>query len=221
MFNLIKTKKDINKIRLSGKIAYKILLYINKYIKPGISTEEINNICHNRIIKHYKAYPASLNYNNFPKSICTSINDVVCHGIPNKNCILKDGDIINIDISILKNNYYADVSKMFFVGNVNYSALNLCKVTKKSIFVALKYIKHGVKLSLIGKVIQNYVENKGYSVVRDYCGHGIGKFLHEEPKILHYYHKSNDNFFLKKGMVITIEPMVNLGDYRTKISSDG
>ncbi len=216
---MIKNFKDIKNIKISAKIASEVLFYISKYIKPGISTGKINDICYNRIVEYHKAYPAALKYMGFPKSICTSINDVVCHGIPSYNCILLDGDIINIDIAICKNNYYADISKMFLVGKPNYIAVRLCKVTKKSLYLSLKCIKNGGKFKNIGKIIQNYVNKKGYSVVKNYCGHGIGRNFHEEPHILHY--KNNCNLFFKTGMIFTIEPMINMGSEDTIIMNDG
>ncbi len=219
MYIRINNSKDIKNIILVSKIVHEILSYINNFIKPGISTGEIDNICYDRIVNHYKAYPASLGYMNYPKSICTSINDVVCHGIPKYNEFLKNGDIINIDISICKNNYYSDASKMYLVGNVSKESINLCKITKKSIFKSLKHIRPGNKISLIGNSIQNYVEKFGYSVVKEYCGHGIGKKLHEDPIILHY--KNNYNFLFKKYMIFTIEPMINIGSCKTKLMKDG
>ncbi len=216
---IIKNNKDIKKMINVSKIAKNILLYISKYIKAGISTGYINDLCHNKIINYYKSYPAVLGYMNFPKSICTSVNDVVCHGIPNYNFILKNGDIINIDISICKDKYYSDVSKMFFVGTPNINVLKLCNITYNSIFYALKCVKNGNKLNLIGKNIQKYVEYYGYSIVKNYCGHGIGRKLHEFPQILHY--KNDYNLSMKTGMIFTIEPMVNLGHSDTYIMEDG
>ncbi len=219
MYINIKTLKDIKNIISVSRIVCKMLNYIKHFVKPGISTGEIDDICNNRIINFYKALPASLGYMNYPKSICTSINDVVCHGIPSYNQYLKDGDIINIDISICKNNYYSDASKMFFVGKPNLNAIKLCKVTKNSIFKALNYVKPGYKINIIGNIIQEYVESFGYSVVKYYCGHGIGMNLHEEPQILHYKNKCNIKFI--PGMIFTIEPMINLGSNKTKLMKDG
>lgn len=216
---IVKNKKDIKNMFIVGNIVKNLLLYISKYIKEGISTGYINDICHYKIINYYKAYPAILGYMNYPKSICTSVNNVVCHGIPDYNCILKNGDIVNIDISICKNEYYSDSSKMFFVGTPSINVLKLCNITYNSIFYALKCIKNGNKINLIGKNIQKYVNYYGYSIVKNYCGHGIGKKLHEFPQILHY--KNNYNFRMKTGMVFTIEPMVNLGNNDTYIDKDG
>ncbi len=219
MSKLIKSIYDIKNIKIVSNMVSDVLSYINFYIKPGISTGEINDICYDRIVKFHKAYPATLGYMDFPKSICVSVNDVVCHGIPKYNIFLKEGDIVNIDVAIFKNNYYSDASKMFFVGKPNKLALKLCYVTKNSIYLALKYVKHGNKLNVIGKVIQNYVEKYGFSVVKNYCGHGIGNNFHEEPFVLHYI--NNCNTILKSGMVFTIEPMINLGSSDIKLMKDG
>lgn len=218
MNSIIKNNSEIKKIIISSKIVKDILNYVSKYIKEGISTGEINDICHDRIINYHKAYPASLGYMNYPKSICTSINDTVCHGIPNYNIILKKGDIINIDVSVCKNNYYSDSSKMFFINPINYSAYKLCNVTYRSILNSLKYIKNGNNLNLIGYSIDNYIKKYGYSIVKEYCGHGIGKKLHEFPNILHY--KNNCNILMRSGMVFTIEPMVNIGSNKIYITKD-
>lgn len=208
MNSLIKKKYEINNIRESGKVTANVLEMIKEYIVPSISTYEINKICHNYITKIKKSIPACLNYQGFPKSICISINDVVCHGIPNKKKKLKQGDIVNIDVAVIKNNYYSDASKMFLVGKVKKNHKKLCDVTKKSLYLAISFIKPGLNLSKIGEVIENYVKKHNFSVVREYCGHGIGKSFHEFPQVLHY---KNNNFgcILKKGMVFTIEPMVN------------
>ncbi len=215
---LIKNLNQIKKIYSSGKVVSNILNYITKYVKPGISTGKINDICHKKIIYDYKSYPATLGYMGYPKSICTSINNVVCHGIPSYNEILKEGDILNIDVAVCKNNYYADASRMFFVGKINDEYIRLCKITYKSILNSLKYIKNGNNFNLIGNSIEDYISNYNYSIVRDYCGHGIGVKFHEYPNILHY--KNNFNIYMKTGMIFTIEPMINLGGYETYVMDD-
>ncbi len=215
----INNYEDIKNIKIVSRIVHEMLNYISFFIKPGVTTGYLNDVCYNRIINYYKAYPASLGYMDYPKSICTSVNDVVCHGIPSYKTILKKGDIINIDISICKNNYYSDASKMYFVGEPNKLSIKLCKVTYNSILKALKYIKPGNKINLIGKAIQNYIDKFNYSIVKDYCGHGIGKKLHEEPHILHYI--NNCDLIFKEGMIFTIEPIINLGTFKTKIMKDG
>lgn len=219
MSYILKNNKDIQKIKICCFIAKEVLLYIYKYIKNGISTGEINDICHDRIVNYHKAYPASLGYMNYPKSVCISVNEIVCHGIPNYNYFLKNGDILNIDISIYKDGYYSDISKMFFVGNVSKKALDLCKRTRNSIYYALKYVKKGKKISIIGNKIQEYINKYNYFIVKNYCGHGIGKKLHEEPQILHY--KNDYNLIMQPGMVFTIEPIVNIGSSETLLMKDG
>ncbi|KAF0740326.1 type I methionyl aminopeptidase [Buchnera aphidicola (Aphis craccivora)] len=215
---MIKKESEIEKIRISGKLAAKVLEMIEEYVQPDISTEELNNICHD-FINQNNAIPACLGYHGFPKSVCISVNDVVCHGIPSKNQILKIGDIVNIDVTVIKDNYYADTSKMFFVGKTNILSKRLCKVTQESLYAALNIIKSGIPLFKIGETIENYVENHGFSVVKEYCGHGIGSSFHEEPHVLHY--KNNNKLILKEGMIFTIEPMVNAGKSEVKCMKDG
>ncbi|HFL8794898.1 MAG TPA: type I methionyl aminopeptidase [Candidatus Azosocius sp. HAIN] len=218
MKNLIKSKEEINKIRLSSKLASEVIIMIKKYIKPGITTNTINNICNKFIINIQKAIPAPLNYNEYPKSICTSINNVICHGIPNEKK-LKNGDIINIDITIKKNNYYGDTSKTFIIGKTTKEIQNLIINSQKCLYYAINKIRPGITLGDLGYYIQNYAQKKSLSIVKEYCGHGIGKNFHENPKILHYG-KKNLGLKLKKGMVFTIEPMINLGECTNQILSD-
>ncbi|QIE01957.1 type I methionyl aminopeptidase [Buchnera aphidicola] len=217
---IIKTALEIKNMRKSGKIAAEVLEMISKYIKPNINTEDINTICHDYIVRKKQAIPACLGYHGFPKSICISINDVVCHGIPNTKQILKEGDIVNIDIAVIKNKYYGDASKMFFVGKVNLLSKNLCQVAQNSLYLSLKSIKPGIPLYKIGKIIEKYVNKHNFSVVEEYCGHGIGRNFHEEPHILHYYNKNN-NILLEKGMIFTVEPMINAGKRHVRCMSDG
>ncbi len=217
---LIKNSQDIKKLIIASKIAVDVLSYISKYVKVGVSTYDLDILCYKRIVQKHNAYPATLGYMGFTKSICTSINNVVCHGIPNKQDILQYGDIINIDVGILKDDFYSDMSRMYFVGVPNLVALNLCRVVKKSIMLAVKCIKPNRKVNLIGKIIQNYIKPYGYSIVKDYCGHGIGRNFHEDPQILHYY-VNNNKLCFKKGMVFTIEPMINVGSDKTYTMNDG
>lgn len=216
---LLKNAYDIEKMRISGKITANVLEMISNYIQPSISTEEINNICHNYIIKK-KAIPACLGYHNFPKSICISINDIVCHGIPNKKIFLKDGDIVNIDVAVIKDNYYTDASKMFYVGKVTKKNKLICNVTKNSLYTTFQYIKPGIRLYKIGYIIQKYIKRYNFSIVKDYCGHGIGKNFHELPQILHYKHDDN-GVILKPGMTFTIEPMINEKSSQVYCTNDG
>ncbi|MGI4816756.1 MAG: type I methionyl aminopeptidase [Janthinobacterium lividum] len=220
MKNTLKSKYDIQQMRISGKITANVLEIIEPYIVPDASTEDINKICHYYITKVKHAIPACLGYKNFPKSICISINDVVCHGISDKKLLLKNGDIVNIDVSVIKNDYYTDASRMFFVGSVSKKNKHLCQITKKSLYLSLKCIKNGVRINTIGRIIQKYVEQKNFSVVREYCGHGIGKNFHEFPHILHFYNH-NDYVIMQTGMTFTIEPMVNEKLPYVKCMADG
>nr|BET44447.1 MAG: type I methionyl aminopeptidase [Candidatus Aschnera chinzeii] len=216
----IKKLNDIKNMRIAGNLAAKVLEFIEPYITQGISTGEIDRICHDYIINKQKAIPACLHYNGFPKSICTSINDVVCHGIPNDKQILNYGDIINIDVTVIKNGFYGDTSKMFIVGTTNVQNEFLCKITQQSLYLALKVIKPNLPIRKIGQTIQLYVEKHNFSIVREYCGHGIGTVFHEEPQILHY-DADDHGIRLKKGMTFTIEPMVNIGKRDIKLMNDG
>ncbi|XBC39934.1 MAG: type I methionyl aminopeptidase [Buchnera aphidicola (Chaetogeoica yunlongensis)] len=217
----IKNNNEINKMRLSGKLVADVLEMIENYIVPGVTTQKINDICHNYIINKQHAQPACLNYQGFPKSICISKNNIVCHGIPNKNEILQNGDIVNIDIAIVKNQYYSDASKMFFVGKPTLLSQKLCHVAKKSLYLALNKIKSGIYLHNISETIQNYVEKNNFSIVKEYCGHGIGKNFHEPPHILHHTYYKNEKIILKSGMTFTIEPMINVGSSKVTCMNDG
>ena len=215
----IKTPDDIAKMRIAGRLAAEVLEMIEEHVKVGVTTDALNSICHDHIVNVQKAIPAPLNYNGFPKSICTSINHVVCHGIPNDKP-LKDGDIINIDITVIKDGYFGDTSKMFLVGNTPEWANRLCQVTQECLYKGIEIVRPGTRLGDIGAVIQQHAESNGYSVVREYCGHGIGTVFHEEPQILHYG-KAGTGLELKEGMTFTIEPMINLGKKETRLLGDG
>ncbi|WP_343182707.1 type I methionyl aminopeptidase [Buchnera aphidicola] len=206
----IKNHEEIKKIRIAGNIASNVLHMIKKHVVSGITTAELDNICHKYITKKEKAIPACLGYYGFPKSICISINETVCHGIPNEYTKLKNGDIVNIDVTIIKKKYYADTSKMFIVGNCQDHALQLCQVAKQSLYITFPKIKPGLPLNIIGKTIQNYIKNTPFSIVKEYCGHGIGKNFHEQPHILHY-NNFDTSIVLKPGMIFTIEPIINAG----------
>ncbi len=216
----IKTKEDIQKMCIAGHLAAEVLEIIEPYIKSGVSTGELDNICHSYIVEKQHAIPACLNYLSFPKSICTSVNDVICHGIPSYEKILKEGDIINIDVTVIKNGFHGDTSKMFIVGKPTIQGDRLCKITRESLYLALKIIKPGIRLRTIGKTIQQFVEQHHFFVVREYCGHGIGKIFHEKPQVLHY-DADDGGVILKKGMTFTIEPMINTNDRRIRIMKDG
>ncbi|MGP1958980.1 MAG: type I methionyl aminopeptidase [Arsenophonus sp. NC-CH8-MAG3] len=216
----IKTEEDIQKMRIAGHLAAEVLEIIEPYIRPGVTTGDLDRICYSHIVKKQQAIPACLNYHGFPKSICTSVNDVICHGIPSDEKILKEGDIINIDVTIIKNGFHGDTSKMFIIGKSTIEAKLLCKVTQESLYLALKIIKPGIRLRTIGQTIQKFVEQHNFSVVREYCGHGIGQVFHEEPQVLHY-DADDGGVILQKGMTFTIEPMVNIGDHRIRTIKDG
>ncbi len=215
---MIKNDDEIKKMRIAGKLASKVLIMIEKYVNPGITTEQLNNICHDYIVNDLKCIPAPLNYKGFPKSICTSVNHQVCHGIPDKR-VLKKQDIINIDITVIKDGYHGDTSKMFYVGKPTVQAKRLVDLTYEALKIGIKTVKPGAQLGDIGSNIQTFVEKNHCSVVREYCGHGIGKKFHEEPQILHYGEKG-EGLELKAGMIFTIEPMINIGKKDIKILPD-
>lgn len=216
---IIKTPEDIAKMRVAGRLAAEVLEMIGQHVKPGVTTEELDRLCHDYIVNEQQAIPAPLNYKGFPKSICTSINHVVCHGIPNEKP-LKDGDILNIDITVIKDGYHGDTSAMFQVGKVPEWADRLAKITQECLYKGISVVRPGARLGDIGEIIQKHAEKNGFSVVRDYCGHGIGKVFHEEPQIVHYG-RAGTGMELKEGMVFTIEPMINQGRADTKLLGDG
>jgi methionyl aminopeptidase len=216
----IKSKADIEKMRIAGKLASEVLEMIGQHVKPGVSTEELDQICHKYIVKEQNAIPAPLNYKGFPKSICTSVNHQVCHGIPSDDKILKESDIVNIDVTVIKEGFHGDTSKMYHVGKPSILAERLCKVTQECMYKAINIVKPGLHIGDIGAVIQKHAYDNNFSVVKDYCGHGIGKNFHESPQILHYGIK-NTGMRLEEGMTFTIEPMINSGKYKTKLLNDG
>ena len=210
--------EGFEKTREAGIIASGALDEVYKIIKPGVTTETIDRICYEYINDH-KAYSAPLFYRGFPKSCCTSSNHVVCHGIPSDK-ILKEGDIVNVDVTAFKNGWHGDTSRMFLIGEVPVKAKNLVKVTYESMMKAIEILKENITLGDIGSTIQEHVESFGYSVVKDFCGHGIGKSFHKEPNILHYGKKGTGQK-LTAGMIFTIEPMINSGKFETKTLNDG
>ena len=205
----IKTAAEIEKMRIAGKLAAEVLTMIEPHVKAGITTDELNTICHDYIVNVQQAIPAPLNYHGFPKSICTSVNHVICHGIPG-NKKLKDGDIINIDITVIKDQYHGDTSKMFPVGKTSILAERLTNVCRESMLIGIAMVKPGIQLGDIGHAIQKHAEKQNFSVVREYCGHGIGKIFHEDPQVLHYG-SPGTGLTLEAGMTFTIEPMINAG----------
>lgn len=209
----IKSQDEIEKMRVAGKLAADVLEMIEPHVKAGITTDELNTICADYTEKVQNAISAPLNYHNFPKSICTSVNHVVCHGIPDDS-ILVDGDIINIDITVIKEGYHGDTSKMFMIGEVSAEDRRLCRLTQEALYLGLKKVKPGNKFGEIGNAIQKFIKKSGrYTIVKEYCGHGIGVEFHEEPQIVHY--KNNDSEKMQEGMCFTIEPMINLGRANT------
>ena len=215
-----KTPEQIVKMRTAGQMAAEVLDMIGEYVVAGVSTEELDRICHDHIVNKQKAIPACLNYRGFPKSICTSVNHVICHGIPSDKKILKNGDIINIDVTVIYDGWYGDTSKMYTVGKAAPHAERLIKVTQECLYKGIELVKPGCRLGDIGHVIQQHAEKNYYSVVREYCGHGIGDTFHEEPQVLHYG-KAGTGIELKEGMTFTIEPMINAGKHHTKLLKDG
>ena len=215
----LKTPEQVAKMRTAGRLAAEVLEMIEDHIRPGVSTGELDRICHEYIVNEQRAIPAPLNYRGFPKSICTSVNHVVCHGIPSDSKLLKKGDIINVDITVIKDGFHGDTSKMFVVGEASIQAQRLIKITQECLYMGIKMVRPGVQLGDIGAAIQAHAESHRYSIVREYCGHGIGEGFHEDPQVLHYG-QPGTGVELKAGMTFTIEPMVNAGKRFTKLLPD-
>ncbi len=214
----IKSPEQIEKMRVAGRLAADVLDMIGPFVEAGITTDELDKICHDYIVNTQQAIPAPLNYHGFPKSICTSVNHQVCHGIPS-NKKLKKGDIINIDITVIKDGFHGDTSKMFCVGKPNTATQRLCDIAQTALYIGIDMVKPGTRLGDIGHAIQTYSEAQHYSVVREYCGHGIGEQFHEAPQVLHYG-KPDTGITLKEGMTFTIEPMINQGKRHIKTLPD-
>jgi len=215
---------DIKRMKVAGRLASEVLDYITPFVKPNITTNEIDQICHKYMVEEQKTIPAPLNYappghSPYPKSICTSVNNQICHGIPGPK-ILKKGDIVNIDITVIKDGYHGDTSRMFYVGEPSIQAKRLCEITYQSMWIGIKKVKSDAFLGDVGHAIQGHAESNGYSVVREFCGHGIGKVFHEEPQVLHYGEIGN-GLQLKAGMIFTIEPMINAGRREIRMLPDG
>lgn len=214
----IKTAEEIEKMRVAGRLAGEVLRMIAPYVRAGITTNELDRICHDYIVNEQKAIPAPLNYHGFPRSICTSVNHQVCHGIPSDK-VLKTGDIINIDITVIKDDYHGDTSKMFFVGEPSVLARRVTRISHECLVKGIEMVKPGVHLGDIGHVIQQHAEKNNCSVVREYCGHGIGREFHEEPQVLHYG-EPGTGIIIEAGMIFTIEPMINAGKRQVKLLPD-
>lgn len=218
--SLIKSAADLEKMRVAGRLAAEVLEMIRPHVQAGVSTGELDRICHDYIVNVQQAIPAPLNYRGFPKSICTSINHVVCHGIPSEDKRLKNGDIINIDITVIKDGFHGDTSEMFLIGQPSVLASRLCRVAQQALYRGMAVVRPGATVGDIGAAIQKYVEAERFSVVREYCGHGIGRVFHEDPQILHYG-TAGTGMVLQPGMTFTIEPMVNAGVWQTRLLGDG
>jgi methionyl aminopeptidase len=216
----VKTADEITKMRVAGQLAAEVLEMIGEHVRPGVTTGELDRICHRYIVEQQRAIPAPLNYRGFPRSICTSVNNQVCHGIPG-NKRLKKGDIVNIDITVIKDGWHGDTSKTFFVGEPSVLARRLVRVTREAMFVGIEQVRPGATLADIGRAIQRFVERENFSVVEEYCGHGIGREFHEEPQVLHYHKPGDGQLVLEPGMCFTIEPMVNAGKRYVKLLPDG
>lgn len=220
----IKSVDEIEKMRIAGRLAAGVLEMIEPHVKAGITTDELNTICHDYIVNTIDCIPAPLNYRGsanappFPKSICTSVNHVVCHGIPGPRK-LKNGDIINIDVTVIKDGFHGDTSKMFLIGETPIRAKRLCQIAQESMYIGIRMVKPGIRFGDIGAAIQRYAESNHMSVVRDFCGHGIGRGFHEDPQVLHFGSPGTGEA-LAAGMTFTIEPMINAGKYQIKILPD-
>ncbi|HNP37786.1 MAG TPA: type I methionyl aminopeptidase [Woeseiaceae bacterium] len=215
----IKTPEEQNQMRIAGRLAADVLDMIGEHVVPGVTTGELDRICHEYITNVQQAIPAPLNYRGFPKSVCTSVNHVVCHGIPGEKT-LKSGDAINIDVTVIKNGFHGDTSRMYFVGKPGIQAERLAAVAYEGMWLGINELGPGKYLGDVGEAIQTFVEGKHFSVVREYCGHGIGRVFHEDPQVLHYGHRGA-GMELREGMTLTVEPMVNAGKRHVKLLNDG
>lgn len=215
----IKSRDDIEKMRVAGRLAAEVLHMIRPHVAPGVTTGALDRMCHDYIVNTLGCFPAPLNYHGFPKSICTSVNHQVCHGIPGERT-LKNGDIVNIDITVIKDGYHGDTSKMFMVGTPSIAAKRVSRIAYESMCIGIEMVRPGIHLGDIGHAIQTHVEKNSCSVVREYCGHGIGRVFHENPQVLHYG-KPGTRERLEEGMTFTIEPMVNAGKRHVKLLKDG
>ncbi len=210
----------IAKSREAGMLAARVLEMLTPHVKPGVSTEHLDQLCHDFIVNELQCIPANIGYYGYPKTVCTSVNHVVCHGIPTPKEILKDGDIVNVDVALIKDGWFGDTSRMYTVGHVSAKAQKLIDTTYEAMVAGIRAVKPGATLGDIGYAIQTVAHRDGFSIVRDYCGHGIGQVYHDEPQVLHYGHPGQ-GMALQEGMIFTIEPMLNAGKHDTKELSDG
>ncbi|GAB2501150.1 type I methionyl aminopeptidase [Pseudoxanthomonas sangjuensis] len=217
---ILKTTEEIEKMREAGRLAAEVLHLVADYVKPGVTTAELDRICHDHIVNVQKAVPANVGYRGYPKTVCTSVNNVICHGIPSEGKVLKEGDIVNIDVTVIKDGWHGDTSRMYYVGTPSVMARRLVEVTREAMWRGIRAVRPGATLGDVGHAIQSYAESERFSVVREYCGHGIGKVYHDEPQVLHYG-RPGDGLVLKPGMTFTIEPMINEGTRYTRVLPDG
>ena len=213
----IKSPEEVACMRVAGRLAAEVLEMIGPFVVPGVSTGELDRICHDYIVNVQGAVPAPLNYRGFPKSICTSVNQVVCHGIPSDTKVLRQGDIVNIDITVIKDGFHGDTSAMFEVGRCEPHLTRLIRVTQECLYRAIDMVRPGITLGDIGHIIQTHAEASHYSVVREYCGHGIGRVFHEDPQVMHYG-RPGQGLVIQQGMTFTIEPMINAGGHKTRLN---
>ena len=216
----LKTPAEIEQMRVAGRLAAEVLEMIAVHVKPGVSTEELDRICHDHIVNVQGAIPANIGYRGYPKTLCTSVNNVICHGIPGPAKILKDGDIVNIDVTVIKDGWHGDTSRMYYVGTPSVMARRLVETTFEAMWCGIRAVRPGATLGDVGHAIQQHAEAQRFSVVREYCGHGIGKVYHDEPQVLHYG-RPGEGLVLQPGMTFTIEPMINEGARHTKLLPDG
>ena len=216
----LKTPAEIEKMRVAGRLAAEVLQVVAPHVKPGVTTAELDRICHDHIVNVQHAIPANVGYRGFPATVCTSVNNVICHGIPSEAKVLKDGDIVNIDVTVIKDGWHGDTSRMYYVGEPSVMAKRLVEVTREAMFRGIRAVKPGATLGDVGHAIQEYAEGQRFSVVREYCGHGIGQVYHDDPQVLHYG-RPGQGLVLREGMTFTIEPMINEGDRRAKVLPDG
>lgn len=215
----IKNSKEIEKMRVASRLAVDVLDMITPYVQAGVTTDELNQLCHDYIVNVQQASPSPLYYKGFPKSICTSVNHQVCHGVPSLRK-LKNGDIVNVDITVAKNGYHGDTSRMFMIGKSSVRAKRLVEVAYECLWVGIRQVKPGASLNDVGRAIERHAKSQKCSVVQEYCGHGIGSDFHEEPQVLHYYSSKASEIFLQPGMTFTIEPMINAGKRHVKLLPD-
>ena len=216
----LKTPEEIETMRIAGRLAAEVLEMITPHVKAGVTTEELDRLCHDHIVKVQGAIPANVGYRGYPKTVCASVNNVICHGIPGPGKVLKDGDIVNIDVTVIKDGWHGDTSRMYYVGTPSVMARRLVETTFEAMWRGIRAVKPGATLGDVGHAIQSYAESERFSVVREYCGHGIGKVYHDEPQVLHYG-RPGEGLVLRPGMTFTIEPMINEGTRHTRVLPDG